>query len=155
MFLPCWFTWWLPSFNTPLREIPIAVALEVAANLHEWALNCELSKSAFLRTIFTKPVRVDFWISLLGFKWRSNNWNCPFLRHELDLFRYSSRHHYIWISVLRICPKFQACSSYPSFFQNFVNFKILWWWNSLYYETYIKIAKLVKPACRSEKQQAC
>ena len=110
MFLPCWFTWSLPPFNTPSREISIAVALEVAANLHEWALNCEVSISAFLRTFFTEPVRVDFWISLLGFKWLSNNWHCPFLRHELDLFRYSSRHPYTWIPVLRICPKFQACN---------------------------------------------
>ena len=75
----------LTCFNTPSREIPFALALEVAADLHEWAWNCEVSIPAFLRTIFTQPATVDFWISLWGFKWLSNSWVRLFSRHELDL----------------------------------------------------------------------
>ena len=39
-----------PLFNNFSRETPIALALEVAADLYEWVLNCEVSVNNFRPT---------------------------------------------------------------------------------------------------------
>ena len=139
--------------TTPSREIPIAFAFEVVADLHKRVLSCEISIPAFLRTIFTQPARVGFLIPLWGFKWLSNSWLWSFSRHKVDLFRYSSRH----VTIIHESLSWGYARSSRdrgafSFIQLFVNFV---WWNSLHHVTYIHIANLVALVCRSEKQQAC